>query len=49
MDKLLFRGKYVSLYFSTLTIGVGCTVVPQNKSFHLLLGVFELEICLVKE
>lgn len=44
MDTLLFSTKHISLYFSTLTIGVGITVVPQNKSFHLLLGVLELVV-----
>ena len=49
MDKLLFSTKHISLYFTTLKIGFGITmvphtVVPRNKSFHLLLGVLELVV-----
>lgn len=49
MDKLLFSTKHVSLYFSTLTMGVAITITPENKAFHLLLGVLELEICLLED
>ena len=49
MDKMLFRTKHTALYFSTLTIGVGVTVVPENKSFHLHLLLLELEISLLED
>ena len=47
MDVTLFRTKHIALYFSTLTIGLGITVVPEHKSLHFVLGVFELEISLL--
>lgn len=49
MDKVIFSNKYIALYFTTLTMGLGFTITPQNKSFHLLLGVFDLEICRLED
>ncbi len=49
MDKVIFSNKYIALYFTTLTMGFGFTITPQNKSFHLLLGVFDLEICRLED
>lgn len=49
LDQKLFETKHISLWLSTLTMGVGITFVPDNKSIHLLLGVFELEISFLSD
>ena len=49
LDQKLFGTKHISLWLSTLTMGVGITFVPDNKSIHFLLVVFELEISFLSD
>lgn len=49
MDKIIIGSKRIRLYFCTLTIGLGIAYIPYNKSFHLIIGPFDLEIFLTGE
>ena len=44
MDTRLLNTKRLDIYFSTLQIGLGITYVPEHKTLHLNLGVFEFVI-----
>lgn len=44
IDKKLIDTKHLTVYLSTLQIGVGLMLVPQNKEFHIVIGV--VEICI---
>jgi hypothetical protein len=41
MDERLFKSKHFDIYFSTLQIGVGLSYVPEHKTLHLHLILFE--------
>lgn len=42
MDITLFSSKRFEIYLSTLQIGVGLHYVPEHKTLHLDVIVFEL-------
>ena len=44
IDMVVFETKHVSLYFSTLEMGLGLTIVPQNKTVNIMLFVLDLNI-----
>ena len=41
MDKTLLKTKFMDIYFSTLQIGAGVFFVPEYRTLHITLFVFE--------
>ena len=41
MDERLYKSKHFDIYFSTFQIGVGLFYVPEHKTLHLHLILFE--------
>ena len=44
MDKRLIGSKHFELYLTTLEVGLGLMYVPDHKSLHLTILLFEFVI-----
>lgn len=44
MDKMLVDTKHLTVYLSTLQVGVGIIFVTEYKELHIMFGIFEIII-----
>lgn len=44
MDKMLLDTKHITIYLSTLQIGIGVAYIPEHKELSIMIGIIEINL-----